>query len=89
MVDGSALFQFPPSSFAQPQNNVSSMSQFQPQSQMQAPVVPVGGQPWLSSGGQSAAVVAPVQQPGQQPSSAPSADAVSALFTSFFLFDTL
>lgn len=78
-----ALFQFAPSSFVQPQNNVSSMSQFQPMSQMQAPVVP--GQPWLSSGVQTAPVSMPVQQAGQPPSAAAPADNVSAFFTFFFL----
>lgn len=57
------------------------MSQFQPMSQMQAPVVPATGQPWLSSGVQSA----PVQQAGQPPSAAAPADTVSAFFTFFFI----
>ncbi|KAF3447471.1 hypothetical protein FNV43_RR12657 [Rhamnella rubrinervis] len=70
----SSSYSFAPSSFVQPQNNVNSMSQFQPMSQMQAPVVPTTGQPWLSSGSQTAAVGTPVHPAGQQPSTAPSAD---------------
>ena len=83
-LENFALCQFAPSSFVQPQNNLSSMSQFQPMSQMQAPVVPATGQPWLSSGSQTAAGGTPVQQAGQQPPTIPSADTVSAFFTLFY-----
>lgn len=48
-------------------------------SQMPAPVVPVAGQPWMSSGSQSAAFATPVQQTGQQPPVIPSTDSVSVL----------
>ncbi|XP_057973871.1 pre-mRNA-processing protein 40A isoform X2 [Malania oleifera] len=63
----SSPYMYAPSSFGQHQNNVNAPSQFQPISQIHAPVVPVGGQPWFSSGSQSTALVTPVQ-PGQQPS---------------------
>lgn len=52
-------------------------------SQVQASVVPVAGQPWLSS--HSVAVSTPVQQAGQQPSPAPT-DTVRACFTFFFVY---
>ena len=39
-------------------------------SQMQAPLGPGPGQPWLSSGSQGAPAVTPVQQVGQQPAAA-------------------
>ncbi|KAL6207966.1 hypothetical protein ACLB2K_018918 [Fragaria x ananassa] len=62
-------------SFAQPQNNANSSSQFQPMSQDQAHGVPTAGQPWMSSSNhQSAAVVTPQQQPSQQPTSTPFPD---------------
>ena len=59
------MFQFAPASFGQPQSTVNASAQYQPISQMHAPV---GGQPWLSSGSQSGALVTPVHQAGQQPS---------------------
>ncbi|KAK9269905.1 hypothetical protein L1049_025478 [Liquidambar formosana] len=62
----SSSYTFAPSSFGQQQNNINA-SQFQPMSQMQAPAVPVGGQPWLSSGSQGAVLVSPGQQTGHQP----------------------
>lgn len=74
---GYCVFQFAPPSFAHPQNNANSLSQFPPMSQMQAPVAPGPGQPWLSSGSQSASAVTPVQQVGQQSSVAASSDTVS------------
>lgn len=74
--DGFALFQFVPSSYGQPQNNVSGSSQFQPMPQMHAPVA---GQSWVSSANHSAPLVAPVQQSGQQPSAVSSTDTVSIL----------
>ncbi|CAB4266162.1 unnamed protein product [Prunus armeniaca] len=64
----SSSYMFAPPSYAQPQNNVSSSSQFQPISQVQAHVS-VTGQPWVSSGNQGAAVPTPVPQSGQHPSS--------------------
>uniref|UniRef100_A0A7N2N4N8 WW domain-containing protein n=1 Tax=Quercus lobata TaxID=97700 RepID=A0A7N2N4N8_QUELO len=70
----SSSYTFAPSSFGQHQNNISASSQFQPMSQMPAPVVPVAGQPWMSSGSQSAAFATPVQQTGQQPPVIPSTD---------------
>lgn len=70
--------QYVPSSFGQPQNNVSASSQFQPTSQVHAPVAPVAGQPWLSSGNQSVSLAIPIQQTGQQPPLISSADTVSA-----------
>lgn len=70
------MFQFAPASFGQPQSAVNVSAQFQPVSQMHAPV---GGQPWLSSGSQSGAIVTPVHQAGQQPSN-PADVPVSVLF---------
>ncbi|KAK4559903.1 hypothetical protein RGQ29_008904 [Quercus rubra] len=70
----SSSYTFAPSSFGQHQNNISAPSQFQPMSQMPAPVVPVAGQPWMSSGSQSAAFATPVLQTGQQPPVIPSTD---------------
>lgn len=58
-------------------NDISALSQFQPTSQMLAPVVP--GQPWLSFKRQSAAFATPVLQTGQQPPVIPSTDSVSVL----------
>lgn len=75
-----SMFQYAPSSFVQPQNNASSMSQFQPMPHMQAPAAPGQGQPWLSSGSQSAPLVIPAQQVGQQPSVTSSTDTVSVFF---------
>ncbi|KAG5543685.1 hypothetical protein RHGRI_016443 [Rhododendron griersonianum] len=63
----SSSYTFAPSSFGQAQHNVSAPSQFQP-SQMHAQFVPVGGQPWMSTGGQGGPIVTPVQQIGQQSS---------------------
>lgn len=59
------LSRYAPFSVAQAQHNVSASSQFQP-SQMHAQFVPVGGQPWMSTGGQGGPIVTPVQQIGQQ-----------------------
>lgn len=64
----SSTYTFAPTSFGQQQNNVNPSSHFQPMSQVHAPVIPVTGQPWLSGGSQSAALVTPVQHAGQQPS---------------------
>ncbi|XP_052202335.1 pre-mRNA-processing protein 40A isoform X2 [Diospyros lotus] len=66
----SSSYTFAPSSFGQPQHAVpaAASSQFQP-SQMHAPVAPIGGQPWFSTGGQGGLVTA-VQQLGQQSSDA-------------------
>lgn len=61
----SSSYTFAPASFGQPQSTINASAQFQPISQMHAPV---GGQPWLSSGSQSGALVTPVHQAGQQPS---------------------
>ncbi|PON65555.1 WW domain containing protein [Parasponia andersonii] len=69
-----SAYSFAPSSFLQPQNNANSLLQFQPMSQMQAPVAPIAGQPWLPSGSQSAPALTPVQQAAQQPSAPPSTD---------------
>lgn len=77
------ILQFAPSSFGQQQNIMSIPSQFQPMSQMHAHPVPVGGQPWMSSGSQSVAPVPPVQQTGQQPSVIPSTDSVIFLLLFF------
>ncbi|KAJ4848786.1 hypothetical protein Tsubulata_025770 [Turnera subulata] len=61
-------YTFVPSSYGQTQNGVSAVPQFQPMPQVHAPAVPAGGQPWLSSGSQSATVATSVQSSGQQPS---------------------
>ncbi|KAK2977685.1 hypothetical protein RJ640_006025, partial [Escallonia rubra] len=61
----SSAYTFTPSSFGQPQNTMNMSPHFQSVSQMHAPVVPVGGQPWLPSGSQGAPF-APMQQIGQQ-----------------------
>lgn len=80
-LHASEFFQYAQPSFAQPQNNANSSSQFQPMSQDQAHGVPTAGQPWMSSSNhQGAAVVTPQQQPSQQPTSTPFPDPVSALF---------
>ncbi|KAF2324232.1 hypothetical protein GH714_010950 [Hevea brasiliensis] len=65
---------FAPSSFGQPQNNVSASSQFQPIRQMYAPVVPVGGQPWLASRSNGVLIATAVQPTGQQPSATSTSD---------------
>ncbi|XWS24079.1 hypothetical protein CRYUN_Cryun28dG0070100 [Craigia yunnanensis] len=67
-------YSFATSSFGQPQNNVSTLSQFHPISQAHAPVAPVAGQPWLSTGNQSVSLATPIQQTGQQPPLISSAD---------------
>ncbi|KAK3004047.1 hypothetical protein RJ639_018359, partial [Escallonia herrerae] len=72
----SSAYTFTPSSFGQPQNTMNMSPHFQSVSQMHAPVVPVGGQPWLPSGSQGAPF-APMQQIGQQ-HSATVATAVNA-----------
>ncbi|KAK5824023.1 pre-mRNA-processing protein 40A isoform X2 [Gossypium arboreum] len=59
--------QFAPSSFGLPQNNVSAPSQFHPMSQVHAPVAPVAGQPWLSTGNQNVSLATPTQHTSQQP----------------------
>ncbi|XWS21317.1 hypothetical protein CRYUN_Cryun30bG0045300 [Craigia yunnanensis] len=69
----SSSYSFAPS-FGQPQNNVSAPSQFHPISQVHAPVAPVAGQPWLSTGNQSVSLATPIQQTGQQPPLISSAD---------------
>ncbi|PPS03321.1 hypothetical protein GOBAR_AA17344 [Gossypium barbadense] len=58
---------FAPSSFGLPQNNVSAPSQFHPMSQVHAPVAPVAGQPWLSTGNQNVSLATPTQHTSQQP----------------------
>ncbi|XWS14822.1 hypothetical protein CRYUN_Cryun35bG0041600 [Craigia yunnanensis] len=63
----SSSYSFVSSSFGQPQNNVSTPSQFHPMSQVHAPAAPVSGQPWLSTGNQSVSLATPTQQTGQQP----------------------
>ncbi|KAL2529485.1 Pre-mRNA-proCES [Forsythia ovata] len=65
----SSSYTFAPS-FGQPQNSMNMTSQFQPASQVSAPVGHTGGQPWLHSS-QSASVVAPLQQTSQQPLGTP------------------
>ncbi|XP_021284433.1 pre-mRNA-processing protein 40A [Herrania umbratica] len=70
----SSSYSYVPSSFGQPQNNVSASSQFQPATQVHAPAAPVTGQPWLSSGNQSVSLATPIQQTGQQPPLLSSAD---------------
>ncbi|XVF36456.1 hypothetical protein REPUB_Repub19eG0060200 [Reevesia pubescens] len=62
----SSSYSFAPS-VGQPQNNVSTQSQFHPISQVHAPVAPVAGQPWLSTGNHSVSLSTPIQQTGQQP----------------------
>ena len=64
-------------------NDISALSQFQPTSQMLAPVVP--GQPWLSFKHQNAAFATPVLQTGQQPSVIPSTDSVSVFLLLHFI----
>jgi pre-mRNA-processing factor 40 len=54
-------------------------------SQMPAPVVPVAGQPWMSSGSHSAPFGTPLQQTGQQPPVNPSMDSVSVLLLLHFI----
>ncbi|KAJ9186855.1 hypothetical protein P3X46_002384 [Hevea brasiliensis] len=61
-----------------PQNNVSASSQFQPIPQMYAPVVPVGGQPWLASGSNGVLLATAVQPTGQQPSASSTSDSHTA-----------
>ncbi|XP_051150280.1 pre-mRNA-processing protein 40A [Andrographis paniculata] len=61
----STSYTYASSSFGMPQSSIGLSSQFQPSSQITTPVVPSGAQPWAHSG-QSAPVVAPMQQPGQQ-----------------------
>ncbi|OAY23068.1 pre-mRNA-processing protein 40A isoform X2 [Manihot esculenta] len=71
----SSPYTFTPSSFGQPQNNVSASSQFQPMPQMHAAAVPGGGQPWLAPGSNGVSVATAVQPTGQQPSVSSSSDA--------------
>ncbi|KAJ8762609.1 hypothetical protein K2173_008048 [Erythroxylum novogranatense] len=66
-IPHSSAYAYAPSNFVQPQNNANTFSQFQPMSQSLAPVVPVGGQTWLPSGGHSSSSAVPVQPGGQQP----------------------
>lgn len=80
------MFQFTPSSFGQPQNNVSASSQFQPMPQMHAAAVPGGGQPWLTPGSNGVSVATAVQPTGQQPSVSSSSDAVYAFSLFLLLF---
>ncbi|CAA3022543.1 pre-mRNA-processing 40A [Olea europaea subsp. europaea] len=63
-ISYSSPYTFTPS-FGQPQNSMNTTSQFQPASQVSAPVGPTSGQPWLHSS-QGASVVAPLQQTSQQ-----------------------
>ncbi|KAF8377672.1 hypothetical protein HHK36_031056 [Tetracentron sinense] len=62
----SSSYTFAPSSYGQPQNSITVLSQYQSPSQMHVSVMPTGGQPWLSSGGQTATPVTPVQQTSEQ-----------------------
>ncbi|PIA57043.1 hypothetical protein AQUCO_00600043v1 [Aquilegia coerulea] len=65
----SSSYTFTPSPYGQPPNSINMSAQYQPSSQMNASVIPVGGQPWLSSGSQSIPVATHMEQPtGQQPS---------------------
>ncbi|XP_043719031.1 pre-mRNA-processing protein 40A-like isoform X1 [Telopea speciosissima] len=64
----SSGYTFTQSSYGQLQSNVNPSNQYQPISQMHAPNIPTsaGGQPWLTSAGQSVPLVTPVQQTAQQ-----------------------
>ncbi|XVE70224.1 hypothetical protein DITRI_Ditri10aG0055700 [Diplodiscus trichospermus] len=77
----SSSYSFAPSSFGQPQNNVSAPSQFHPISQVPAPVASVSGQPWLSMGNHSVSPAAPIQQTGQQPPFISSTDTAASVPT--------
>ncbi|KAF9621522.1 hypothetical protein IFM89_022540, partial [Coptis chinensis] len=61
-------YTFAPSSYGQAPNNINVSTQYQPISQMHAHAIPSVGQPWLSSGSQSAPVVPTMLQTVQQPS---------------------
>ncbi|KAF8410256.1 hypothetical protein HHK36_002781 [Tetracentron sinense] len=64
----SSSYTFAPSSYGQPQNSISALSQYQAISQMHVSAIPAGGQSWSSSGGQTATPVTPVQQTSEHPS---------------------
>ncbi|XP_038715339.1 pre-mRNA-processing protein 40A isoform X2 [Tripterygium wilfordii] len=64
----SSSYTFAPS-YGQPQNHVSSSSQFQPISQMHAPSVAAAGQPWLPLANHSASHAAPPQLTAQSSAS--------------------
>uniref|UniRef100_A0A1D1XH56 Pre-mRNA-processing factor 40 A n=1 Tax=Anthurium amnicola TaxID=1678845 RepID=A0A1D1XH56_9ARAE len=69
-------------SYGQPHSSVGAPTQYQPMPQMHAPAVAVGGQPWLSTGTQSAPLVAPMLQTGQQPLATTTTTPTAALQTS-------
>ncbi|KAJ6675961.1 PRE-MRNA-PROCESSING PROTEIN PRP40 [Salix viminalis] len=76
-VPNSSPYAFAPSSFGLTQNNASALPQFPPMSQMHAPIVPMGGQPWLSSGSHGGSLAPPVQP--AQPSISSSSDLTVAV----------
>ncbi|KAI5563702.1 hypothetical protein POPTR_014G013100v4 [Populus trichocarpa] len=78
-VPNSSPYAFAPSSFGLTQNSASALPQFPPMSQMHAHVVPMGGQPWLSSGSHGASLVPPVQPTVVQPSISSSSDSTVAV----------
>ncbi|CAK7347390.1 unnamed protein product [Dovyalis caffra] len=75
----SSPYAFAPSSFGLTQNSASALPQYPPMSQMHAPVVPMGGQSWLSSGSHGASLVPPVQPAVTQPSISSSSDSAVAV----------
>uniref|UniRef100_A0A2P2KES2 Pre-mRNA-processing protein 40A n=1 Tax=Rhizophora mucronata TaxID=61149 RepID=A0A2P2KES2_RHIMU len=64
----SSSYTFAPPSYGQPPINFNPIPQYQPVPQMQAPNVPMGGQPRPSSVNQSTAPAAPPQHIGEQSS---------------------
>ncbi|KAK1319755.1 Pre-mRNA-processing protein 40A [Acorus calamus] len=61
----SSSYTFAPPSYGQPQSSLHSATQYQPVSQIHAPVVHPGGQPWSSGVAQGAPLVTPVPQSSQ------------------------
>ncbi|KAK1271481.1 Pre-mRNA-processing protein 40A [Acorus gramineus] len=61
----SSSYTFAPPSYGQPQSSLHSATQYQPVSQIHAPVVHPGGQPWSSGVAQGSPLVTPVPQSSQ------------------------
>lgn len=71
----SSPYGFMPSSYGQPQNNVSAPTQFQPGSEVHAQA----GQPWMSYPNQTAPLSTPAAQTSQQPPASNSTDPAASV----------
>ena len=72
-------------SYGQPQHTINIPSQYQPASQVQAPITPAVGQPWSTPGTQNVPLVTPLVQVAAQ-SSAVAGTVAVRIFRTFNYF---